>query len=59
MRTLLHIKSDTADARAEAIINHQLAQDDVEVEVVDLNVDQPDYAALLDKILAADSVSVW
>lgn len=59
MRTLLHIKSDTADARAETVINQQLAQDKLAVEIVDLNVDQPDYELLLDKILAADSVAVW
>jgi len=29
------------------------------VEVVDLNVQHPDYAALLEKIFAADSIEVW
>ena len=59
MRVILHIKSDTADTRAEAVINHQLAQDELHVEIMDLGVDQPDYEALLDKIFAADSVAVW
>ncbi|MBI1178661.1 hypothetical protein GC207_14610 [bacterium] len=59
MRTLLHIKSDTADARAESVISQQLARDELAVEICDLNIDQPDYESLLDKILAADSVAVW
>jgi hypothetical protein len=59
MRTLLHIKSDTADARAETVINQQLAREDFHVEIVDLNVDQPDYETLFEKIFTADSVAVW
>lgn len=59
MRTLLHIKSDTADTLAEAVIDRHLALDEVSVEVVDLNVDQPDYESLLNKIFAAESVAVW
>jgi len=59
MRTVLHVKSDTADARAESVINHQLGLEHLNVEIVDLSVDQPDYETLLDKILAADSVAVW
>ncbi len=59
MRAILHIKSDTADARAEAVIRGQIAQADLRLELVDLRVAEPDYDALLDKIFAADSVAVW
>lgn len=59
MRTILHIKSDTADALAEQVIAAHVADEDIREEIVDLNVDQPDYAALVDKIFAADAVAVW
>lgn len=59
MRTILHIQSDTTDARAEAVIDLQGRQPDVHLEKFDLRVADPDYAALLDRIFAADSVAVW
>jgi hypothetical protein len=59
MRTILHIQSDTTDARAEAVIDLQCRQPDLHVERFDLRVAHPDYAALLDRIFAADSVAVW
>ncbi len=59
MRTILHIQSDTTDARAEAVIDLQSRQPDVRVDKFDLRVADPDYSALLDHIFAADSVAVW
>lgn len=59
MRTILHIQSDTTDARAEAVIDLQSRQPDVRVELFDLRVADPNYSALLDSIFAADSVAVW
>lgn len=59
MRSILHIQSDTTDARAEALIAAQRTLADLQVEVVDLRAGEPDYPALLDRIFAADSVAVW
>jgi hypothetical protein len=59
MRSILHIQSDTTDARAEAAIAAQRALADVRVDVVDLRPGTPDYNALLDCIFAADAVAVW
>lgn len=59
MRSILHIQSDTADARAEAVISVQGTLPELRVEVVDLRVAEPDYTALLERILAADAIAVW
>ena len=59
MRTILHIQSDTTDARAEAVIDLQSRQPDVRLDKFDLRVADPDYSALLDRLFAADSVAVW
>lgn len=59
MRTILHIKSDAADALAERVIAVHMASEDIREEIVDLNVDQPDYSGLVEKIMAADVVAVW
>jgi len=59
MRAILHIQSDTTDARAEAVIAAQRDLNDGRVEVVDLRTGNPDYDALLDRIFAADTVAVW
>jgi hypothetical protein len=59
MRSIVHIQSDTTDARAEALIAAQRALAELRVGVVDLRTGEPDYDALLDRIFAADSVAVW
>ena len=59
MRLILHIKSDTADERADAIIRTQQGTADHKVEVVDLRGEVPNYDALLDRVFAADAVAVW
>ena len=59
MRTMLHIKSATANAQAEVVIAAQHVQSELRIEVVDLRGSEPDYGALLEKIFAADSVAVW
>lgn len=59
MRSILHIMSATANARAEAVITAQHVQSELRIEVVDLRGSEPDYGALLEKIFAADSVAVW
>jgi len=59
MRSILHLQSDTTDARAEAVIAAQRTLADVRIEVVDLRAGKFDYDALLDRIFAIDAVAVW
>ena len=59
MRTMLHIKSDTADTLADRVIANHLTSPDLRIEIVDLSAAQTDYGVLLAKIFAADSVAVW
>ncbi|GEM_PF-1746740 len=59
MRTILHIKSATADALAETVIATQVADETLRAVVVNLNVDEPDYQSALEQIFTADSVAVW
>ncbi len=60
MRRLLHIVTRTGDPLEQTILDQQRAMADCQVEVADLTRDdEPDYAALLDKVFAADSVQVW
>ena len=59
MATTLHILTSPADALAEDIISRQRAQAEPTVETADLTKDSPDYAALLERIFAADSITVW
>ena len=59
MATALHILTKPNDALAVDIIAQQRIQGGQKVDVVDLTVDPPDYADLLERIFAADSVAVW
>ncbi|HTH50203.1 MAG TPA: hypothetical protein VMB21_22000 [Candidatus Limnocylindria bacterium] len=59
MAKQLHILTQPADEVARTIIDTQRAQSGHEVEVVDLTVAEPDYAALVEKVFAADSVATW
>jgi len=59
MTTALHILTKPDDTLAEHIIARQRSQTGLTVDVVDLTVDSPDYADLLQRIFAADSVAVW
>ena len=59
MRAVLHVITKPEDTFAREIISRQTSQRDAKVEVVDLTQPEPDYAALLMKIFAADSVTVW
>jgi len=59
MTAILHIFTKPADPLVQEIISRQLQEPDTAVEVVDLSQPAPDYAALLDKVFAADSVTVW
>lgn len=59
MTTALHILTKPDDTLAEDIIARQRSQTGLTVDVADLTVDSPDYAGLLQRIFAADSVAVW
>jgi hypothetical protein len=59
MHRILHILTQDNDTLAAEIIAHEQQQAGTTVEVVDLTTPQPDYAVLLEKIFAADSVQVW
>lgn len=59
MRQILHILTKAHDALPDAIVSAQQERPDQQVIVVDLNVPEPDYRALLQSIFAADSIQVW
>ena len=59
MKRILHILTQASDPTAAEVISQQRAQPNCEIETVDLNASNLDYARLLEKIFAADSVAVW
>jgi hypothetical protein len=59
MRRILHILTAEERPFSSELIQHQAASPHCHVETFDLNVEQPDYNVLLDKIFSADSVAVW
>jgi hypothetical protein len=59
MRTILHILTWPEDELAQELMARQRTLPETKVEVVELIGDAPDYAALVGKIFAADSVEVW
>ena len=59
MKRALHILTRENDTVASEVISRQREQAGVKVEVMDLTQADPDYAALLELIFAADSVEVW
>ncbi len=58
MPRLLNILTDK-DELALDLIEREQAQPELSVEVFDLTQDSPDYAALVERIFAADKVHVW
>ena len=59
MRTILHIQTRPEDELTRGLRQRQESLPDTHVEVIDLNGGQPDYAGLVEKIFAADSVEVF
>lgn len=59
MRTLLHILNNPEAPLPREVIAQQEKSADTRVEVVDLNQPEPNYPELVEKIFAADSVSIW
>jgi hypothetical protein len=59
MTTQLHILTRPANELTAAIIAAQRESGQRTVEIVDLTQPEPDYAALVEKVFAADSVAAW
>ena len=59
MQTVLHILTRPADELTRFIHEQQRALPEARVEVVDLTGPAPDYDAVVEKIVTADSVQVW
>lgn len=59
MRTVLHILTRPDDPLARDLVTRQTADEHVQVEVIDLTRPEPDYAALVTKVFAADAIAVW
>lgn len=59
MRQILILQTKTLEPLNDIVIAAQQSVAQVAVEVVDLTVDPPDYASLVEKIFAAESVQVW
>ncbi len=59
MRQVLHILTRPSDDLANEVITRQQQDPELRVAVVDLSGEEPDYAALLEAIFAADSIASW
>ena len=59
MSRQLHILVNPPDDLVRELLANVPASGDVTVEVEDLNQPEPDYAALVEKVFAADAVATW
>jgi hypothetical protein len=59
MRTILHILTRPEEELARQLIARQSAAPDFQIDVIDLSDRAANYDEALDKIFAADSISVW
>lgn len=60
MTTQLHILTRPADELVTALLDRERAAGQTQIEVADLSQQAaPDYAALVDRVFAADSVVTW
>jgi hypothetical protein len=59
MATVLHLLTRPADDLVTAVLAAQRQRPELAVEVVDLTQPEPDYAALVARVFAADSVATW
>ncbi len=59
MKSLLHVVTRPLDAMARGIVEATGADPGLRVEVVDLTVGEPDYAALVARIFEADAIATW
>ena len=59
MTTLLHVLTRPADDWIQSLILSQESSGNHTVEVIDLTLGTPDYAHLVERVFAADSVATW
>ena len=59
MTTLLHVLTRPADDWVQSLIKSQETCTTHTVEVIDLTLGTPDYAHLVERVFAADSVATW
>lgn len=59
MRQILILQTKTLEPLNDMVIAVEQGMPDVRVEVLDLTVERPDYARVVEQIFAADSVQVW
>ena len=59
MKTVLHILTRPDDPTARTVVETQKQDPELNVELADLTLAQPDYEALVETIFRADSVAVW
>ena len=55
----LHILTQPADELVQTLLAAQKAKAETQVEIVDLTQPDPDYAGLVERVFAADSVASW
>jgi len=55
----LHILTRPADPLVVSLLEAERAAGEVELTVTDLTQPDPDYAALVEQVFAADSVVTW
>jgi hypothetical protein len=59
MRRVLLILTRPQDDLGDALAKLEQGQPETEIITMDLTVESPDYAGLVEAIFAADSVQVW
>ena len=55
----LHILTSPPDEYVQRLLESLRRDPGLRVETADLNVDAPDYDALVESIFAADSIATW
>jgi hypothetical protein len=59
MRRVLAILTRPEESLTATLLHEMRANRDVRLEVMDLNLKQPDYDRLLDAVFESDSIHVW
>jgi hypothetical protein len=59
VKTILHLLTRPDDPLARIVIEKQRALEQVAVETIDLSRPEADYARVVERLFAADSIEVW
>jgi hypothetical protein len=59
MRRVLAILTRPEERLTATLLQEMRANRDIRLEVMDLNVEQPDYDRLLDAVFESDSIHTW